>query len=255
MNLEAIIGKIRTRHRLKDSDKVAVITTKMELGTVPNDPHKFTARITTDALDRQDEVVLPAGGQFGEFLNSGAIFWNHDYETPVGYPDKAKHIIQGENYVEAGGIFMKRPADWQGEWFPDFVREFVNQGISAGINPGVSIGFIPLETRRPTKLDVQRYGERVTLVHSKWRLLEFSIAPVQANQEAVVTAVGKGLIKREVATRCGIPLPPVSLPPLPKTRRVVIVLPKAAPQVDIAGIVQDQVRRKVYKAFGRLYLR
>ena len=65
--------------------------------------------------------------------------------------------------------------------------------MGAGINPGVSIGFIPIESRNATKGDRAKYGDGVQTVHSKWKLLELSIAPVQANQEAVVVAVGKAL--------------------------------------------------------------
>ena len=249
---------IRQRHHLDGAADVRVIATKFAAGKdLGGDPHKFTARITTDALDRQDEVVLPEGGQFGEFLSSGAIFWNHQYDNPVGFPDKGKKIIRGENFVEAGGIFMQRPAGYQGEFFPDFVREFVTQGMSAGINPGVSIGFQPLETRRPSKADATKYGEKVQLVHTRWKLLEFSIAPVQANQEAVVTAVGKGLIRREVAKAVGFAVPEVVTFTPPAPRKVIqcgMFLPADPKPVDMAALVEREMTRAVYKKYGRMFM-
>lgn len=251
---------IRKRHKLAESIDVRSVTAGLEVKEAASDPYKFTARITTDALDRQDEVVVPEGGQFGEFLSSGAIFWNHDYNQPVGYPDKDKRIIRGANFVEAGGVFMQRPAGYQGDFFPDFVREFVTQGIKAGIFPGVSIGFVPIESRRPSKQDVTKYGSQVQLVHSKWKLLEFSIAPVQANQEAVVIAIGKGLLRRETAKAIGFAVPDTaasvpSLPPVASPRKVIkcsMVIPELPKEVDYRAIAEKEFHKAVYKSFGRL---
>lgn len=256
MKPDDIKAQLRKRHNLKDNADVHLISTKLLVSEVAGDPYKFTARITTDALDRQDEVVIPSGGSFAEFLTSGAWFWNHDYSAPVGFPDKTKQIIKSDSFVECGGIFMKRPEGWQGDFMPDFVREFVCQGVAAGINPGVSIGFIPVESRRPTKSDVARFGEGVAMVHSKWKLLEVSIAPVQANQEAVITAVGKGLIKAHIAKAVGyvVPEAPPSPPPIQRKRCLLLMLPKATPVVDVAATVQRELRRQVYKRFGRVYL-
>ncbi len=248
--------------RAKYKSEVHVISTSLTVKALESDPYKFTARITTDAMDRQDEVVIPGGGMFGEFLQSGAIFWNHQYDEPVGYPDKQKQIVKGENFVEAGGIFMKRPSNYQGEFFPDFVREFVTQGMEAGINPGVSIGFIPVETRKPSKADIQKYGAQIQLVHSKWKLLEFSIAPVQANQEAVITAIGKGLIRRDLAKRVGIVVPDAPVVPLivPQpvhriVQRCVIAIPAQEKREDLIAKAQHEAKRQLYREFGQIYLR
>lgn len=254
-----LIETLRSKYKVKDSEKVSVISTTLIVKTLESDPYKFTARITTDAMDRQDEVVIPGGGMFGEFLQSGAIFWNHDYSEPVGYPDKTKQIVKGENFVEAGGIFMKRPSNYQGDFFPDFVREFVTQGMEAGINPGVSIGFIPVETRKPSKADIQKYGSQIQLVHSKWKLLEFSIAPVQANQEAVITAIGKGLIKRDVAKRVGIVVPDMPPAPIAQPQRIikrcVIAIPAEKKREDLDAMAKRAVKRHIFREFGQIYMR
>jgi len=249
----ALKNALRERHKLSASADVRMITTKLAVSSPESsNPYKFTARITTDAIDRQDEVVIPEGGQFLDFLNSGAIFWNHDYNKPVGYPDKTKSIIKGQNFVEAGGVFMARPEGHQGDWFPDFVREFVIQGMKAGINPGVSIGFIPVESRRPSKADIVKYGNALSVVHSKWKLLEFSIAPMQANQEAVVTAVGKGLIKKSVAEAVGFKLPEIAPPS--KIQKCILAIPKAKEAPTADQLVKHHIRREVYKMFGRVVL-
>ena len=256
MKLETkLADAMRKRHGLKDGSDVREMQTGLTVQPIADDPYRFTARITTDAVDRQDEVVIPAGGQFGEFLNSGAIFWNHEYDRPVGFPDKDKRIVRGESFVEAGGVFMRRPANFDGEFFPDFVREFVNQAAVAGINPGVSIGFIPIETRRPSKADIQKYGDGVQVVHAKWKLLEFSIAPVQANQEAVVIAVGKGIISPKAAKAVGFNF--LIDPPAPKPQRVIkcaLMVTGDTPKLDLDAIIQKEFKRSLYRKFGRLFM-
>lgn len=252
------IEDIRKRHKLDDKAEVKVISTAMTFKTAESDPYKFTARITTDALDRQQEVVIPRGGNLTEFYNSGMIAWNHDYSNPVALPNKEKRPVYGEDFIECGGMFLKRPNDYEGDFFPDFARAFVTQAIEAGINPGVSIGFIPLESRVPTKSDREKWGADLCMVHNKWKLLEFSIAPVQANQEAVITAIGKGLIARDVAKAVGIEAPETTLEVvhlIPKTRTIretiCITVEREAP--SLFKSVQSSVNASILKQFGRIY--
>lgn len=266
MNLEEIKSAIRARHKLDESTDVRLIMGSIAIKTLQSDdPYKFTARITTDSVDRQNEVVIPAGGDMGEFLNSGAIFWNHNYDQPIGFPNKKSKIergakgIAGQDYIECGGIFMKRPNDFQGDFFPDFARAFVNQAYGAGIFPGVSIGFIPTESRSPSKQDKANYGDDIQIVHNKWKLLEFSIAPVQANQDAVVVAVGKGLIAGSAAKALGFTVPDV-IPPAPApvaeepqvVEETIVIVRRSRP-MNIAKMIESQVTRQLLKEFGKIY--
>lgn len=163
------------------------------------DPLRFTATITANVLDRDNEVVVPDGGDFSEFSKSGAIFWNHNYDMPVAFPQGK--IAKSADGLHSSAKFMERPADYQGEFFPDFARAFVNQGAAAGQSVGVSIGFIPTKMREPSSKEKDQYGSRITNIISRWKLLEWSIAPVQSNPSAVVTAVGKGQMLPEVASK------------------------------------------------------
>jgi len=243
MITKSTLEAIRSRHKLGADAEVKVMSSVLTVkADGDHDPYKFTARITTDSLDRQDEVVIPQGGDLTEFLTCGAWFFNHDYAQPVGFPNKAKKIVRGDNFIECGGVFMKKPMDWDGVFPPDLAREFVTQAYANGISPGVSIGFVPLESRRATKADVARWGERVQVVHSKWKLLEVSIAPVQANQDAFVVTVGKAVNK---------PAPK----PAPKVIHETLCLIRhvPAPKVDIAAIAKEEARKAILKAFGRVY--
>ena len=263
MTIETIKASIRQRHHLADAADVRIIASSLIIKAFDDDsdPYKFTARITTDSLDRQDEVVIPQGGDLKEFIKSGIVAWNHIYTEPVGFPNKTAPIIRSENAIEMGGVFMKRPADYQGEFKPDFARAFVTQAAAAGINVGVSIGFLPLESRKPTKADIAKWGEGLQVVHSKWKLLEFSIAPVQANQDAYVTAVGKGLMQRATLKAVGIELPDPIAKPIVKSPEIVshpviemvMIVAKRKP-VDVGSEINRQVRNEILRSFGRVYV-
>lgn len=186
-----IIEAMRKRHRLKDDEQANVVVMPAEVSGDAVDPMLFTARITKAVIDRDREVVLPEGGIFTEFDRSGAIFWNHDYDRPVAVP--VGDLVHGNGYIDAKARFIDRDGDTVGEWLPDYARAFVKAMADAERSAGVSIGFVPVEVRKPTKKDKEQFGEDVLSVISKWKLLEWSIAPVQANPESVVTAVGKSI--------------------------------------------------------------
>lgn len=262
MTIETIKATIRHRHHLADAADVRIIASSLIIKAFDDDsdPYKFTARITTDTLDRQDEVVIPQGGDLKEFTKSGIVSWNHNYSEPVGFPNKNAPIIRSENAIEMGAVFMKRPADYVGAFNPDFARAFVTQARAAGISPGVSIGFLPIESRRPTKADIARWGDGLQVVHSKWKLLEFSIAPVQANQDAYVTAVGKGLMKRETLKAVGIELPePVIIAtkaPEIVSRPVIemVMIVRRSKPVDVKAEIDRRVRNELLRSFGKVYV-
>lgn len=177
------------RRKYGPDARLATISAKMDADAA--DPFLFTARITKEVLDRDGEVLLPGGMDATDFDRSGAVFYNHDYDKPVAVPvgklQKTAEAIIGR------ARFMERVEGDTGNFLPDYVRSFVSTMARAGRSAGVSIGFAPVESRVPTKKDREVYGPDITRVFTRWKLLEWSIAPVQANQEAYVTAVGKSL--------------------------------------------------------------
>ena len=184
---DAAKAALRKRHNLADDAPVEFKTVPMEV--VSSDGHKFKARITTNTLDRDGEVMHPAGMDATEFDKVGAIFWNHNYDLPVAKP--VGKMIRTKGFVDSEAEFATRPDDYQGDFFPDFARAMVQQGIVKG----VSIGFIPIESRMPSKKDIEEYGDGIRRVHSKFKLLEWSIAPVQCNPDAMIRqAISKGII-------------------------------------------------------------
>jgi HK97 family phage prohead protease len=127
----------------------------------------FEALITSSAEDRQGEVVVPGGISLENFQRNPVVLYGHDYSgLPVA---KATSLT-----LEPSGIAARFSFPENGVYDKaDTVRKL----WGAGFLNAVSIGFIPLERSED--------GRTIT----KCELLEFSIVPVPANQEALRRAL------------------------------------------------------------------
>jgi hypothetical protein len=73
------------------------------------------------------------------------------------------------------------------EWVPDTLLDL----FRADAPLAFSVGFRIKNARQPSKRDRARYGETVQRVITDWELLEFSVVPIPANQDALAVAVSK----------------------------------------------------------------
>jgi len=204
----------------------------------------FTATITAETLDRDGEVLIPSGMNSREFDSNPVLFWNHDYAKPVG---RATGLRRRERDIIGDFMFAKRPDGYMGEFFPEVAAALVGQGIVRG----VSIGYVaePNGTRRATDIDKKKYGDSVHTVYSRWKLLEISLAPLQSNPDALITAVKKGIVTPiAVKQFFGIEVP--------KRTVVTVELPRAgstraedAP-IDVGAIVRREVARRRGAIYG-----
>jgi hypothetical protein len=150
--------------------------------------------ITTDSPDRDGEVVLPAGGDFTQFRKNPVVTFAHRYdELPIG---RALWLKRDEQNGRAGILaktqYATKPKDWgSAPWLPSAVWALVQQGILKG----KSIGFLPVEVRPPSKQELSARPDwaNVRLIIAKWLLLEYAVAPVPSNPDALVQSIGKGL--------------------------------------------------------------
>jgi HK97 family phage prohead protease len=203
---------------------------------ITDDQRSVTARISTMSVDRDGEVLVPQGCDATEFLKSPTVFYNHNYAMPLGRCDG---IARKPDCIEAKTRFAVRPDGHVGEWLADTVFSLFQQKVISGF----SVGFVPIEGRHPSRKDRQTFGERVRYVFSKWKLLEYSVAPLPANQDALVLAVSKGIVSPDTVQTL---FPEIELPQ-PRTRRcVMIVVPST---IDAT----ETVRRQVLRAKGALY--
>jgi hypothetical protein len=135
------------------------------------DRRKDGGRITisTGSPDRDRDRVFPRGARLDDYLKNPIVQWGHNYFDPWATVGRSSSIEIGDDGVIAD--FDLRPAAneadpqnivlllWDGEW----VRT-------------ASIGFIPL------KAEPNEFGG---LDFLEWELLEWSLVPVPANQDAL----------------------------------------------------------------------
>lgn len=190
--------------------------------------------VTTDAVDRDFEVMVPEGGDWAQFLKNPVVTFAHRYdELPVGRALWVKrHRDNAHNGWLAKTQYTSRPADWQGQWFPDAVWHFVKSGDM----PGKSIGFLPLEVSEPTALEIERRPDlkSVSAVIRRWLALEYAVAPVQSNPQALVQAVAK-------AQSAGVDVPEALLEAAQAAAPRAI--DRAFERIDIKEMVREELAR------------
>jgi hypothetical protein len=132
--------------------------------------------INTASVDRDRDRVIPAGARTDNYLKNPVVQWGHNYRDPWATVGKSNSLTISDDGIVAD--FDLRPAAndqdpqavvlllWNGDW----VRT-------------ASIGFIPT-AGKPNDAGGTDYSE--------WELLEWSIVPIPANQDALRLAV-KGL--------------------------------------------------------------
>lgn len=212
------------------------------------------AKISTAAIDRDGEVMVPSGCITTDFEKSGTVFYNHDYDRPIG---KCVSIKRNQYDIEAKTVFASRPENHVGEWLPDTVFSLFQQDVIKGF----SVGFKSVEYRPATKGDIANYGPGCTGVYSKWKMMEYSVAPLPCNQDALSMAVSKGVL---TAIQCkslfGVepeikPIIPKSvIPPEPKRKRIVVMELSIQDVPEKVNIDFDAlVKQAIDKATGKLY--
>jgi HK97 family phage prohead protease len=200
----------------------------------------FTAVITAETIDRDGEVLIPSGMNSKEFERNPTLFWNHDYAEPVG---KNVGLKRREKDIVGEFVFAKRPDGYTGDFFPEVAAALVGQGI---VN-GVSVGYVPEEggIRRATDIDRKKYGGNVSTIYSRWKLLEVSLAPLQANPEALITAVKKSVRSGDISPASAKKWFAVEAPAkivVPVTIPAPSSVPRAKP-INLDGIVAREIAR------------
>ena len=131
--------------------------------------------ISTGSLDRERDRVLPQGARVENYLKNPVVQWGHNYRDPWATVGKTTQLEIGEEGIIAD--FELRPAAndqdpqnvvlllWNGEW----IRT-------------ASIGFDP-------SVKAWEENEEGGRDFTAWELLEWSLVPIPANQEALRLAV------------------------------------------------------------------
>lgn len=129
---------------------------------------------SSSSVDRQGDVIDQNGWELENFMKNPVVLWAHRYdELPVG---KAISLEKSTAGLEMEFEFA--PADGNPR------AEQVKNLFEGGFLNAVSVGFIPKE----------RNGNIIT----RSELLEVSIVPVPANQDALRLALEKGLNVKDI---------------------------------------------------------
>ncbi len=213
--------------------------------------------ISTRDVDRDGDILVPTGARLDEFMLAPQVLWAHDYSQP---PIARAESIEVDDYgIRAKTVFADT----------DRARELWEL-VQGGFLSTASVGFIPLETvrrgeahwREDSAALADRWGVDVDgsgadRIIKKWQLLEYSLVPVPANINALVTAVAKGLkLSDDMQTLLGVEVnPKVNSEPDAKGRIVApvtiraprIVVQVKSPEVEERRLITDaldQIRGK-----------
>jgi len=138
----------------------------------------LTAYISTNARDRMNEVLEPAGMDKRNFNKNPVVLWAHKYDIPpIG-----KALWTKE---DAGGILSK--VKFANTPFAQEIFQLYKEGFLKAF----SVGFLPKDY-------VDGDGEKkASRTYTNWELLEYSAVPVPANPEALSLAIQRGILKDE----------------------------------------------------------
>jgi len=203
------------------------------------------AKINTAVLDRDGEVVLPAGCDASDFEKNPTVFFMHDYKMlPVG---KCVSLKREGELLLAKTVFAARPATHpEGlEWLPDTLLSLYQQRVMNAF----SIGLEPTEVRQPSKKDLETYGGDCKRVISKWGMVEYSCVTLGANQEAVSLAVSKSFVPTPAPDPVSDPVPDPAEVIVPKRYLYVVESAPVQNAPDHAGMIADAMA----KARGNIY--
>jgi phage head maturation protease len=153
------------------------------------------AVISTDAIDRDNEVVQPTGIKRKNYAGNPVVMVNHDYQTlPVG---KALWVKPDGNKVLAKYYISDKT---------ETARDVFGL-LQDGVLNAHSIGFLSTQASPPSTKEINARPDlkNARLIHRAWELLEFSVVGIPCNPEAVSLAVSKGKCSKTLLDFIGKP--------------------------------------------------
>jgi hypothetical protein len=188
--------------------------------------------ITTDALDRDGEVVIPSGGDWSTY--NRVVTFAHRYDQlPVG---SNWWIRPKGNGLIAKTHYPQKPADWgDAPWLPSAVLHLMQQPVPTCT--GKSIGFLPLNVRAASGDETMRNPTwRGATIIDRWIGVEYAVVPVPCNPDAEMQAVAKGI---ELG--------------LIDEKLMQLISESSAPRPRLSpALIRTRVRRQIHEQFERL---
>jgi len=188
-------------------------------------PRTAIQYVSTRTLDRDDEILDPAGADLEEFRRSPAVLWAHDWTSPP---------IGKDLQIESDDFGLKATTEYARTERAEEVWA-LKQGGFLNVH---SVGYIVHEYKAPGENDwpdvVDQYAERwgmkssdfanVQRLITRWELLEHSDVPIASNRDAFTEAVAKGLtLSDDMAAALGVRSSAPDAPPAEPKRIIVPV--------------------------------
>jgi len=125
--------------------------------------------ITTNGLDRDKDRINPRGVDLTNYLKNPVVMWGHSYSSPADVVGRTTNLEVTDQGIYAD--FELRPA--ANDQDPQNIVRLLWEG---GWIKAASIGFRPLEGY-PNEVGGKDF--------SHWEMLEWSLIPIPANQDAL----------------------------------------------------------------------
>lgn len=156
--------------------------------------------VTSEAVDRDKEVVLASGLDLTQFRANPVVTANHNYQAfPVG---KAQWIKRCGTLHKAKTIYADKPKDWKDSWVPDAVWGMVKSGVLRG----KSIGFFPIRSHEPTAAELASNPawKGAKRIYDESLMFEYAVVGIPANHQSIVEMVAKGTVTQDVLDALGL---------------------------------------------------
>lgn len=163
---------------------------KAEEVTVNVGSREVIAVISTDAIDREGEIVIPSGLIKTNYGGNPVVMYSHNWQSehavgteslPIG---TTRWVKQVNNTIVAKYYVSDKT---------QFARDIFGL-LQDGVLKAHSVGFTVLEESPPTPDEIRDNPEWANArnIVRQWELLEFSVVPIPCNPEALTMAVAKG---------------------------------------------------------------
>lgn len=139
-------------------------------------------RATTEAVDREEDIVMAEGGDFKHYLSKNPAFlWAHDYsEKNIGSVLDVK--VDRTDPAKLGLLMtvLFETVTQEGKDLHELCRRGFIRAVSIGYRAKRGGMRFPSEAER-TVLGMGPYG----VIYTAWDMIELSLCPVGMNQEAL----------------------------------------------------------------------
>lgn len=146
----------------------------------------LTFKASDESTDRYGDIVRVKGWKLDAYQKNPVVLWSHrSGDPPIARATRT--AVEGDALVIDAQFAAK-------ETYP--FADTIFSLYKGGFLKAVSVGFLPLEDPKPI---TDENGRVTGMEFSNQELLELSCVSVPANSNALLQAVGKGIINSEQA--------------------------------------------------------